>query len=368
MDKHHSAVIINTGSWHFNNHVYSSKQNSIGTLNENDETKKKTNNYNDILLKSRYSLCPSGSGPNSIRFWESLAIGSIPVLLADTLELPENIEWENAIIRLKEKELDKVNNILENIDEKREKEMRSKCIKIYNQLKNNYRNLFKNEIIEGRPTIFTSYMCDIKDDIIQKILKKWRLLNKDINILYFSDKDVERFFKETEYYEIYSQMKNGVAIADFFRINYINKYGGYWFDIDIEPLRITFPSNGKVHLFDCGFKNISYMFIGGFPNQKIFEETIEKVSKNIKDNIVNKKQHILDITGPRIIQQIVCNKLNIQNKDGCLVGTSTPVTYLKNSDYEFVYTSLPLLKTKTDDYKLLQTKYKKKQYQHYNYI
>lgn len=144
MDKHHSAVIINTGLWHFNNHVYSTKQNSIGTLNENEETKKKTNNYNDTLLKSRYSLCPSGSGPNSIRFWESLAIGAIPVLLADTLDLPDNIEWENAIIRLKENELDKVNDILEAIDVEREKEMRSNCIKIYNQLKNNYKNLIMN--------------------------------------------------------------------------------------------------------------------------------------------------------------------------------------------------------------------------------
>lgn len=163
-------------------------------------------------------------------------------------------------------------------------------------------------------------------------------------------------------------MKNGVAIADFFRINYINKYGGYWFDIDIEPITIQIPSSGKVHLFDCGFKNISYMFIGGSPNQKIFTETIQKVVENIKENLVNKKKYVLDITGQRIIQQIICNKLNIQNKDGCLVGTYTPVTYLKQTEYEFMYTLLPLSNTKTNDYRLLQSKYKKKPYQHYNYI
>jgi mannosyltransferase OCH1-like enzyme len=228
--------------------------------------------------------------------------------------------------------------------------------------------MFVNEIIESRHTIFTSYMCDISDDIIQKIMWKWRLLNGNINILYFSDNDIEIFFKETEYYKIYSQMKNGVAIADFFRINYINKYGGYWFDIDIEPITIKFPSNAKVHLFDCGFHNISYMFIGGLPNQKIFIETINNVVKNIKDNIQNKKKHILDITGPRIIQNIICDKLGIENKDGCLIGTSTPKTYLKNTEYEFEYTLLKLSTTKTDDYKLLQTKYGKKPYQHYNYI
>lgn len=138
MKKHKLSIIINTGSWHFNNHVYSVKQNAQGTLNENDELKKRTNIYNDILIKSRYSLCPSGSGPNSIRFWESLAVGSIPVLLSDTLDLPEYIEWEKTIIFLKENEIDKLNYILENIDEKTEKNMRSNCIKVYNQLKNNY--------------------------------------------------------------------------------------------------------------------------------------------------------------------------------------------------------------------------------------
>lgn len=146
MNKHETSVIINTGSWHFNNHVYSTKQNVQGTLNENDETRKRTNNYNDILLKSRFSLCPGGSGPNSIRFWESLAVGSIPVLLADTLDLPEYIEWEKAIVFLKENELETINNVLNNIDVEKEKQMRMNCINIYNKLKNNYKNC-KNTII-----------------------------------------------------------------------------------------------------------------------------------------------------------------------------------------------------------------------------
>ena len=39
--------------------------------------------------------------------------------------------------------------------------------------------------------------------------------------------------------EIYKKLRNGVAKADFFRICYINTYGGYWFDIDLEPINIT---------------------------------------------------------------------------------------------------------------------------------
>ena len=245
---------------------------------------------------------------------------------------------------------------------------RRNCVKIYNNLKNNFRNKFKNNILDGQPTIFTSYMCDINDFMIQNILRKWQELNKNVNILYFSDKDVNNFFKNTEYYELYSKMKNGVAIADFFRINYINKFGGFWFDIDLEPFPIRFPKIGNIFLFDCGFQNISYMFIGGKPNQKLFNETIEQVSENIKNNIEQKKQLVLNITGPRIIQNIIFKKIGIQNKDGNLQCNIQDKVLLQNTEYEFIYNKINIKNLKTNDYLLLQKKYNKKQYQKYNYI
>lgn len=216
--------------------------------------------------------------------------------------------------------------------------------------------------------LFTSFSCSINDEIIKLILDRWKKLNPDFEILYFSDKDIKKFFKETKYYKIYKHMKNGVAIADFFRMCYINKYGGYWFDIDIEPIKIDIPKIGNVHLFDLGYKNISYMFIGGKPNQKIFIETINKVSENIKDNLILKKKHVMEITGPRIIQNIICNKLGIENKDGCLIGTDQPKIYLKDSEYEFVYKKLSINNHKTQLYQKLQKKYKKMPYQLYNFI
>ena len=55
--------------------------------------------YRHILEDSIFSLCPSGSGPNSIRLWESLGFGNIPVILADSLKLPGNLqEWQDAAI------------------------------------------------------------------------------------------------------------------------------------------------------------------------------------------------------------------------------------------------------------------------------
>lgn len=139
--RHKSDVYIkNTGDWHFNKVVYSNKQNHIGELNEDNLHKQKTYEYNELLLKSKYTLCPSGSGPNSIRFWEALGTGSIPVLLADTLELPENKLWDSAIIKIKEAEIDNIDEVLRKISQDEENKRRKICLELYEFYKNNYRN------------------------------------------------------------------------------------------------------------------------------------------------------------------------------------------------------------------------------------
>ena len=116
------------------------------------------------------------------------------------------------------------------------------------------------------------------------------------------------------------------------------------------------------------FKNISYMFIGASPNQTLFNDIIERVIVNINNNIPNKMQHVMDITGPRIIQNIICDDLKIKNYDGCLVGTDESKLLLQGSNHEFIYTKIHLTNGKTDIYKQLQAKYKQRNYQFYNYI
>lgn len=208
-------------------------------------------------------------------------------------------------------------------------------------------------------SLFTSYLCNKEEPLIQDILLKWKSLNPDFNILYFSDSDVQNFFKETPYFNIYKKMKNGVAIADFFRICYINKYGGFWFDIDLEPFQVNITNEHNIQLFDCGYGNISYMFIGGMPNQKLFNDVINEVIENIKRNTPNKYQHILEITGPRVIQNIIFKKMNIKNVDGNFKARDKPHLYLTNTDYEFNYSRINIKNTKTNIYILLQKKYNK---------
>jgi len=44
--------------------------------------------FQEALFRAIFALCPSGSGPNSIRLWEALGAGAIPVILSDDLALP----------------------------------------------------------------------------------------------------------------------------------------------------------------------------------------------------------------------------------------------------------------------------------------
>ena len=138
--KHPENTIIKyTGEWHLNKVVYNKKQNMNHELNMNTEDFNKTKYYNELLIKSRYTLAPSGSGPNSIRFWEALGAGSIPILLADTLELPPHLLWTEAIVNMKEADINKLPEILKEISSDKERKMRENCLKIYNDLKNNYK-------------------------------------------------------------------------------------------------------------------------------------------------------------------------------------------------------------------------------------
>jgi len=105
--------------------------------------------YEDILSRSRFSLCPRGSNPNSVRFWESLAAGAIPILISDGYKLPV-WNWDKTIIRLKESDLlnldyEELENVLLNL--KDENERRANCLKAYEYFKHeNYRHYITTHI------------------------------------------------------------------------------------------------------------------------------------------------------------------------------------------------------------------------------
>lgn len=145
MNRPENVVVKNTGMWHFEKELFNKGPETVETLNEKREF------YNEIMMRSRYTLCPSGSGPNSIRLWEALATGSIPVILSDTLELPKHKLWNDATLWVRESDVEHIPKILSNISLEKEEKMRNNCIQIYNDFKDNFID------IENRPIIH--YCC-----------------------------------------------------------------------------------------------------------------------------------------------------------------------------------------------------------------
>jgi hypothetical protein len=93
--------IIPTGMWFFS-HDKEKQQNLLKI-------------YIDILTKSKISLCPMGTGPSTLRLFESMSVGSIPVIF-NKLKLPDEIKKMVKIIRIDEiiKSPDLLDDLAEN--------------------------------------------------------------------------------------------------------------------------------------------------------------------------------------------------------------------------------------------------------------
>jgi len=123
--------------WHFNDLVYNKQINLEvdGFKNENENS---LIEYNQVLSNSQFSLCPLGAGLNTLRLWESLAVGSIPVILADGYELPlietadgHQFKWDECLVHFPEKNIEHLDGYLTKIDIAQKKAMSISAVKAY---------------------------------------------------------------------------------------------------------------------------------------------------------------------------------------------------------------------------------------------
>lgn len=119
------GFIKNRKAWHYDHRVYQ-EQVLRDQVPEAKLIEERCNaiEFKKILRATQFSLCPSGSGPNSIRLWESIEFGAIPVILADDLRLPGDEKlWEKACVIVEEKEdtIRDVPTMLESLSNDREK-------------------------------------------------------------------------------------------------------------------------------------------------------------------------------------------------------------------------------------------------------
>jgi hypothetical protein len=69
--------------------------------------------YAETVAASHFVLCPRGAGVGTIRFFEVMAAGVAPVLIADDYELPPGPAWDKFLLRVPEKDIAELPQLLE---------------------------------------------------------------------------------------------------------------------------------------------------------------------------------------------------------------------------------------------------------------
>jgi hypothetical protein len=69
--------------------------------------------YYDMLLRSKFSLCPRGCGASSMRIFESMKLGISPIIVSDNWILPKGPMWDEFSILIKEKNINDLEKIVE---------------------------------------------------------------------------------------------------------------------------------------------------------------------------------------------------------------------------------------------------------------
>lgn len=92
------------------------------------------NKYIDLLSTSKFTFCPRGTGPSTIRIWEALASGSIPVIISDNLKMPKsNFDWNDIALFVKEDNVSSILNVIKSISKDKVYTMSQKGFELYNK-------------------------------------------------------------------------------------------------------------------------------------------------------------------------------------------------------------------------------------------
>lgn len=103
LGNHPRGLVVERKEWHYNTVVYKHQVRGQAKVGADLVDGSKSQEFREALYNSTFALCPSGSGPNSIRLWESIGAGAIPVILADTWAPPGDRRlWEMGAVFCKE--------------------------------------------------------------------------------------------------------------------------------------------------------------------------------------------------------------------------------------------------------------------------
>lgn len=104
LSKEKNGFILKNESWFYEKIVYDYQIKNKKILKNELSNSLDSKLFKQTLQNSLFSLCPSGTGVNSIRLWESIHFGIIPVVLSDNFLPPgSNKLWKNSCIFVPEK-------------------------------------------------------------------------------------------------------------------------------------------------------------------------------------------------------------------------------------------------------------------------
>lgn len=88
--------------------------------------------FNDMVNRSKFVLCPRGRGTSSIRMYEAMSVGRVPVVISDDWQPPIGPDWEQCILRVPESDVASLPMLLE-AKEERYQEMARSADAIYKE-------------------------------------------------------------------------------------------------------------------------------------------------------------------------------------------------------------------------------------------
>lgn len=134
-------VVRVTDRWHFEQMVYGEQimGEQISGQWPAQDGGDTVASYNALLSDSVFSLCPAGAGANTLRLWESLAIGSIPVLCGSQPMLPTGgtlpiIDWERIVMRIPDEQITRLPSLLRAIPISEVRERQQRGLRAYDQV------------------------------------------------------------------------------------------------------------------------------------------------------------------------------------------------------------------------------------------
>jgi len=72
--------------------------------------------YFDLIASSKFILCPRGFGASSIRVFEAMSMGRVPVVISDEWQRPPRVAWEQCCVVVSESDISRIPNILRELE------------------------------------------------------------------------------------------------------------------------------------------------------------------------------------------------------------------------------------------------------------